>query len=76
MPSKGTKQLGENLLESFPFIDQKSQLIGREKIKRRQLTHRVEVVKALVHADNLIVEVIITAGGGQECISICDKHIK
>ena len=45
-------------------------------MKRRQLTHGVEVVKALVHADNLIVEFIIAAGSGQECIAVCDKHIK
>ena len=44
--------------------------------KKKQLTHGVQVVKALMHADNLIVEFIIAAGGGQECVAICDKHIK
>lgn len=29
-----------------------------------------------MHADNLIVEFIIAAGSGQECVTICDKHIK
>lgn len=45
-------------------------------MKRKELTHRVEVVKALVHANNLIVKFIIAAGGRQECVTICDKHVK
>lgn len=49
---------------------------GERSKKKKQLTHGVQVVKALVHADNLIVEFVIAAGGGQEGVPVCDKHIK
>ena len=40
------------------------------------LTHRIEVIKHLMHPYNLIVEFIITVGVWQKCVSICDKKIK
>ena len=40
------------------------------------LTHRVEVAKGLMHADDLIVQLIITVGVGQECVAICDEQVE
>ena len=40
------------------------------------LTHRVEVAKGLMHADDLVVQLIITVGVGQECVAICDEQVE
>lgn len=40
------------------------------------LTHAVEVIKHLMHANYLIIKLIVTAGGGQKRVSISDEHVK
>ena len=40
------------------------------------LTHREEVIKDFVHADELVVEFIICGGVGEEGVPICDEEIE
>lgn len=40
------------------------------------LTHRVNVVKHLVHSDQLIIQLIIAVRVGQESVTIRDEQIK
>lgn len=39
-------------------------------------THAVEVVKDLVHPHDLVVELVIAGGGGQEGVAIRYKHVE
>ena len=39
-------------------------------------THGVEIVKCLVHADYLVVQLVVAAWGGQERVSICNEHVE
>jgi len=39
-------------------------------------THGVEVIEDLVHADNLVIQLIVTVGVREEGIPICDEQIE
>lgn len=40
------------------------------------LTHREEVIKDFVHANELVVEFIVCGGVGEEGIPVCDEEVK
>lgn len=41
-----------------------------------QRTHAVEVVEDLVHSHNLVIQLVVAVGGGQERVAVCDEHVE
>lgn len=41
-----------------------------------QRTHAVEVVEDLVHPHDLVVELVVAVGGGQEGVAVRDEHVE
>lgn len=40
------------------------------------LTHRIKVVKILMHPNDFIIQLIIAAGSGEEGVSVGDEHVE
>lgn len=65
------KHLTQTSLFHHPHFQAAAVLTSQEV-----LTHRIKVVKILVHANDFIIELIIAAGSGQKCVSISDEHVE
>lgn len=39
-------------------------------------THAVEIVEDLVHPYDLVVQLVVAVGGGQEGVAVCYKHVE
>lgn len=65
------KHLTQTSLFHHPHFQGSSSLTSQEA-----LTHRIKVVKILVHPNDFIIQLIIAAGSGQKCVSISDEHVE
>lgn len=43
---------------------------------REVLTHRIKVVKILMHPNDFIIQLIIAAGSGEEGVPVGDEHVE